>query len=167
MGRRRVHRREIEQPAGPHLGRGRAGARRSEPVAAVAGEVLRLQRSGGNEAVGSLLAQRQPVPADSGSGKDEAVRSTLIADDPIGVMPLLSFSRSSETDFRVILPSTAKDTILMRYCAHGQTLGTVKISTTGFSVTLEDVVISSCEPGGSGETIALTLNTPPVEKRRR
>ena len=149
MGRTRVRSRELERPEGPHLNRLPSDVERSEDVDPVAGKLLRLQQAGGNEAVGTMLAQREAVPMDSGTvaREGEAVSSTLVAEDTVGVIPLISFSRSSaDGDVSVVLPSTSLDTKLMEMCAKGISLGTVKISMKNFTLTLEDVYISSCQP---------------------
>jgi len=81
-------------------------------------------------------------------------------DDPIGVMPLLSFAPEKGSTVRVQVPSTVLDADLWRYMADGKKLNHVTISTAKFNLVLDDVVITSFEKSDSdGEAVVfLTLN---------
>src|SRR4051794_37039299 len=210
-GRSRQRRPEGPPPARRTSGRERA-AREVEPLA---GEVLRLQRSGGNEAVTTMLAQRdlfdegetevdqteeeagfeQTDVEQAGGGFEEggggAGReqtdgdrsgfeeseaeekttggpgapgdATLVMDDPIGTLSLVS---SSQTDaagrqFSVKVRSSTKDPLLFAASATGQPVGTVRIGGT----VLQNVTIPSVATGTSG-TVDMRLSsgtgTPPA-----
>src|SRR4051794_18040257 len=114
-GRRRIHADDRERAAGSPVARAAAVADRADDVSPVAGEVLRLQRSGGNEAVGSLLA-RQETPLARDTGDDERkkpVSHTLLLPEPVNVMPVISFTRGQNADELVVtIPSTASDPTL-------------------------------------------------------
>src|SRR3954454_12880733 len=126
MARRRARSLEQERPEGPHLDRLAADAERSSDVAPVAGEVLRLQEAGGNEAVTTMLAQREAAEAKDAS--PGAVSATLVMNEEIGVLPLMSFSRNGDDEYIVTVPSSAQDAILMQYAAAGKEVGNVRIS---------------------------------------
>jgi len=121
--------------------------------ASVAATLLALQRTSGNRAVGRMLLQRQT---------SEAVTSTLVMDDTIGVLPLLSFSllKDRDSEVQVIVPSTSRDSDLMRYMVDGKKLDHVKISTQNFDLDLDDVYISSFKSSSTGPdaTVSMTLS---------
>jgi hypothetical protein len=160
----RVRRYEQERPEAPRLRRVAGDQDRSgEDVGPVHGEVLRLQQAGGNEAVGTLLqrdatAPQDAVPADTGN----AVSSTLVLDDKLGVLPLLTFSKGRrENEWVVSVPSTDKDADIARYGLQGVKIEKAVISTTNFDITLTDVYITSWRGGGDpGESreVSFTLN---------
>src|SRR5262245_44763647 len=134
-------------------------ARVPEPRSAAA-RLLALQRTAGNRAVGRML-QRQPTgPTPFDSKGDDAVSATLIMEDPIGVLPLVSFSRGKESEIHVTVPSTALDGTLMQYSLEGRKFEHVKISTRTFDLELDDVFISSCDTSraGSDRLVNMTLN---------
>jgi hypothetical protein len=192
MGRTRVLRREQERPDGPHLARLKADAERARDVEPVAGEVLRLQRFGGNEAVESMLAQRAPKPAqDTKPAKDkepapsDAVSATIVLPDPIGVLPVISYSfgnrppatvggsggsgtqrpsgddeHQTTEEVHVTIPSTDQNAAVINACTSARGLGSVKLSTATISFTLKDVLIVSCVGGAGDEPspLQLTLN---------
>jgi hypothetical protein len=145
---------------------GRSTERREPAADPAAATLLALQRTSGNKLVGAMLA-RQPaeaVPADA--KKDDAVSSTLVMDDVIGVLPLLSFSRSSGSEIGVTVPSSATDSVLMRYASAGTRIEHVKISTTGFNLDLDDVYISSIQISGADEPVVqMSLSFAPKEKK--
>jgi hypothetical protein len=160
----RVRRYERERPEAPQLRRVADDIERSTgDVGPVHGEVLRLQRAGGNEAVGTLLqrdtgGREEAVPADTGG----AVSSTLVLDDKLGVFPLLSFSRGRrENEWVVSVPSTEKDADIARYDLQSVKIEQAVISTRSFDITLTDVYITSWRGGGGpGESrdISFTLS---------
>jgi len=128
----------------------------------VAATLLALQRTRGNRAVGRMLLQRQP---------SEAVTATLVMDDTIGVLPLVSFSllRNRESEVEVIVPSTSQDSDLMRYMADGKKLDHVKISTQNFDLDLDDVYISSFKKSsstGPDATVSMTLSYRSMKRNR-
>ena len=116
-----------------------------------AATLLALQRTSGNRAVGRILLQRQPA---------EAVTSTLVMDETIGVLPLLNFSLGSKPQVHVTVPSTRRDSDLVRYATEGKKLDHVKISTQTFDLDLEDVYISSFDRISSAPDamVSLTLS---------
>ena len=115
-----------------------------------AARLLALQRTAGNRAVGRML-QRQPTgPTPFDVKKDDAVSATLIMDDPIGVLPLVSFSRGKESEVHVTVPSTVLDSTLLQYSLEGRKFEHVKISTRTFDLELDDVYISSFDTSRAG-----------------
>jgi len=159
-----MRRNEQERPEAPRLRRAADETERSgRDVGPVHGEVLRLQRAGGNGAVGTLLqrdtgGREDAVPADTGN----AVSSTLVLDDKLGVLPLLTFSKGRrENEWVVSVPSTDKDADIARYELQGVKIEKAVISTTSFDITLTDVFITSWRGGGGpGESreVSFTLN---------
>jgi hypothetical protein len=152
---------ESDVPRGrQHVGRG-ADSRERVAVEPVAWALLRLQRSAGNRAVSTALARETSrTAARKEDGDRDAdggpVNTTLIMPDPIGVLPLESFSfndRAGEID--VVVPATAMDSTLFLYASSGQILASVTISTRGFTLTLTDVLVSSMQAGGSMLRFAL------------
>jgi hypothetical protein len=122
--------------------------------------VLALQRTVGNRAVGRML-QRQPnTPTELDVKSDEAVTSTLVLDEKIGVLPLLSFSQGQEGEIQATVPSTAHDVDLLRYSGHGVKIAHVKISTRMYDIELDDVYVASCNTSraGSDGIVSITLN---------
>jgi hypothetical protein len=81
-------------------------------------------------------------------------------EDPIGVMPLLSFSEERGSEVHVSVPSTSLDGELMRHMLQGIKMERVTISTTRFNLELDDVLISSVVRGESaGEPVVdMTLS---------
>lgn len=137
---------------------------RREPAADPAATVLALQRASGNKLVGAMLARQPGEATAAGAKKDDAVSSTLVMDDTIGVLPLLSFSWGSE--IQVTVPSTARDTELFRYAAAGIKIEHVKISTAHFNRDLDDVYISSIQLGGADEPVVrMSLSFGSKEKK--
>jgi hypothetical protein len=113
-------------------------------VSPVAGEVLRLQRSGGNHAVDSMLAQRQPD-----KGGDEPVTRTIILDEPVGVLPVLSVSYGADPakEVNVLVPSTGEDSKLLEWAAKGHHFEKVTISSgSGLTITIADALLTSVRP---------------------
>ena len=104
--------------------------------------VLALQRTSGNKAVGALLGRR-PTGTSGADARTAGVRATIVMDDPIGVLPLLGFSESRESEIHVVVPSTDLDAELVRHMTQGVELEHVKISTWSFDIELEGVYISS------------------------
>jgi hypothetical protein len=126
----------------------------------VAARLLALQRTAGNRTVGRML-QRQPNgPIRLVAKKGDAVSATLIMDDPIGVLPLVSFSRGKESEIHVSVPSTVLDGTLLQYSLEGRKFEHVKISTWTFDLELDDVYISSCDRSraGTDRLVHMTLN---------
>jgi hypothetical protein len=71
---------------------------------------LALQRTSGNRAVVTLIRRQATETTKADARTSAAVRATIIMDDPIGVIPLLTFSqdRNSEVTSRFPAPpSTA------------------------------------------------------------
>ena len=166
MGRKRTLLHEQERPVGPKLARLEAQVNRSEHVEPVAGELLRIQRQGGNDAVGTMLAQRDAAQAEKADAEgDRPVTATLVMEEPIGVLPLLTFSQTPSGEYSVVVPSTDKDPTLFRMCATGKSVGHVTISMRGYTIDLDNVYISSCQAGGGGDspTVQLTLNAAKME----
>jgi len=140
----------------------------TEPVALA---LLRLQHSAGNRAVGSLLAREVDVAdaanpdVDTSAADDEAASATLVMPDPIGVLPLLSFSFGQGNEIIVTVPSSAADPTLWQYAVSGKSLASVLLSTRGLKIRLTDAVISSMHsPSGSYLTFSLTPTK--IEKAR-
>src|SRR5580765_3295989 len=119
-----------------------------------------LQSTSGNRAVGALLMRQPADPTRAGARKAAAVSATIIMDDPIGVMPLLSFSPAKGSTVHVEVPSTALDGDLWRYMAQGKKQDQVTISTAKFNLVLDDVLITSFDRSDSdGEPVVhLTLS---------
>jgi hypothetical protein len=159
MRRTRIRIPGQERPEEPRVARRQAEAGPFWDPGPVAAEVLRLQRSGGNQAVGLLLARQtdNADKADAADAQDRPVTATLIMPDPIGVLPVENYRFGSRPDeFIVTVPSTAQDPKLFEYAAKGIRLGSVKLSTGhGLTVTITDAVIGSVAGTGS---IQLTLN---------
>jgi len=158
MARRRVRRYDQERPEGPHLQRVQEADHAVEQPAGARGEVLRLQEGAGNEAVSAMLLQRdattadEAIPADSG----DAVKSTLVLDDKLGVFPLLSFSKGEGYEWIVVIPSTNHDPEFAQYNANGTKIAKAKISTQAYNIELDDVYVGSVRM--HGDTIEVTLN---------
>ena len=144
----------------------RATGRREPEVDPAAATLLGLQRASGNKLVGAMLARQPAEATPSDAKKDDAVSSTLVMDDAIGVLPLLSVSRALDSEIQVTVPSSARDAMLMRYAAAGTKIEHVKVSTTGFNLDLDDVFISSINIGGSDEPVVqMSLSFSPKEKK--
>lgn len=158
MRRTRIRIPGPERPEEPKVARRQADAAALWDPGPVATEVLRLQRSGGNRAVGRLLARQADHvdKADEADAKDRPVTATLIMPEPIGVLPVESYSFGSRPDELIVtVPSTAQDPKLFEYTAKGIPLGSVKLSTGhGLTVTITDAIIGSMAGTGS---IQLTL----------
>src|SRR5215208_589742 len=82
-------------------------ALRQSTVSLAPSSLLALQRTSGNKAVGMFLRRQASETTKADARKVAAVRATIIMDDPIGVMPLLSFSQEREFEAHVAVPSTA------------------------------------------------------------
>lgn len=125
-----------------------------------AARLLALQRTVGNRAVGRMLQRQMTGPTRLVAKKDDAVSATLIMDDPIGVLPLVSFSRGKESEIDVSVPSTVLDGTLLQYSLEGRKFEHVKISTRTFDLELDDVYISSCDTSRAGpdRLVHMTLN---------
>jgi hypothetical protein len=133
---------------------------RQSTVSAAPSSLRALQRTSGNRAVGALL-RRQPADATRADArKIDAVSATIIMDDPIGVMPLLSFSPAQGSTIYVEVPSTVLDSDLWRYMVQGKKLDHVTISTAKFNLELDDVLITSFDKHDSdgGAVVHLALN---------
>src|SRR3954454_22670201 len=153
-GKRRAYADDRERAQGSPLARAKE-AERSADVSPVAGEALRLQRSGGNEAVGSLLARQESPLARDDDERSKPVSFTLLLPEPVNVMPLISFSRGrDEKEMTVIIPSTASDPTLVNWLTSGKQLGTVTISGR-VTITIADAMVSGCR---LGDPVELTLN---------
>jgi hypothetical protein len=143
--------------------RRQAESREGTEIEPVAHAVLRLQRSAGNHAVSALLA-REPDRAaagkkegDAGSGDDGPVNTTLTMPDPIGVLPLESFSVDGHAgQIEVTVASTAADAALFQHASSGQMVASATISARGFTLTLTEVLISMIQV--SGGQIRFSLN---------
>src|SRR3954451_18353616 len=188
MRRRRASRCREQRPEGSPLAR-RAELGERDP-APVAGELLRLQRSGGNEAVRTMLAQRSEVEdaaeaaGSEGAGADQAQveetdvagngpgedlvgapgGSTLVMDDPIGTLSLISSSQTDATgrNFDVTVASSDRDALLLAAFASQRSFATVTISPPGGTV-LKNVVINALNTGpGATSSITMSLNSSPT-----
>ena len=106
------------------------------------------------------MLRRQPTGSTRADARTVgAVTATIIMDDPIGVIPLLSFSQEKESEVHVAVPSTALDTELMRYMLQGIKIEHVTISTTSYNLEFEDVLITSfVKSGQDDEVVHMTLN---------
>jgi hypothetical protein len=121
--------------------------------------LLALQRTTGNRAVGAMLA-RQATKTKPADVRKDAVSATIIMDEAIGVLPLLSFHLETKSRVHVTVPSTARDADLMRYAMQGIKLDHVKISTSGFNLDLADVYIATINLSGAGDdaVVYMTLD---------
>ena len=92
--------------------------------------------------------------------------STLVVDDPIGVLPLISASPAGSAGraFNVVVASTAKDGLLVAASVSGTLIGTVKISQPGGVTTLQNVQITALSASGAGSNITMTLESIPPRK---
>src|SRR5262245_46926092 len=108
-----------------------------------------LQRTSGNRAVGALLRRQPADTTRADARKVGAVSATIIMDDPIGVMPLLSFSSAQGSTVQVEVPSTTLDGALWRYMAQGTKMDHVTISTAKFNLVLDDVLITTFDRSDS------------------
>jgi len=122
--------------------------------------VRALQRTSGNRAVGALLRRQPGDTTRAEARKVGAVSSTIVMDDPIGVLPLLGFSPATGSTVHVEVPSTSLDSDLWRYMVQGKKLEHVTISTAKFNLELDDVLITSFDRSDSdGDAVVhLTLN---------
>src|SRR3954469_10814658 len=156
MGRRRrIYADDRDRAGGSPLAR-TATAERADDVAPVAGEVLRLQRSGGNSAVESLLARAESPLARDDDDQTKAVTTTLILPEPVNVLPVESYSLGRDRkSVQVMVPSTGSDAVLFRWMAQGKPLGTVTLSSQRVTLTIEDALITDCDVSGR---VRVTLN---------
>jgi len=135
-------------------------ALRRSTVSLVPSSLLALQHTSGNKAVGTLI-RRQPIDSTRADARTlGAVSATIIMDDPIGVMPLISFAMGKRSDVHVTVPSTTLDGELMRFMMQGVNMKLVTISTSKFTVELDDVYITSFERSDTdGEAVVnMTLS---------
>ena len=79
----------------------------------------------------------QTVETDITGGPGAPGNSTLVMDDPIGVLQLISSSQndSSGLKFSVIVVGSEKDALLIAASVSGQSVGTVKISQPSGTIT--------------------------------
>src|SRR5581483_10500415 len=134
----------------------------TRPAPARTAPSLELQQAYGNQAVAALLAGPRAKNGTPGDTRTlPAVRSTIVMDDPIGVLPLLEFSQDpASPEVVVTVPSTSHDPELFSRMTRGVMLDHVRISTPGFTLELEDVLITGYRPYESdGESrVVLTLS---------
>ncbi len=118
---------------------------------------MQLQRTAGNKAVGSLLAR----DADKAEAKEKGTSTTLVMPDPIGVLPLESYSMAGPDEIAVTASSSGADPLLFKAAADGTFFPVVKLSGAGLEITLTEVVISSVQI--SHEHIMFRLNAKRTE----
>ena len=143
-----------EQPRRPLV------ALRQATVSLSSSSLSALHRASGNRAVGTLIRRQAAETTRADARTRGAVSATIIMDEPIGVMPLISFSSAKESQVVVVVPSTSLDTDLMRFMVQGVKQKRVTISTQRFNLELDDVYISSFERIGSDEdaVVQMTLS---------
>jgi hypothetical protein len=166
VGRRRAFLQEREAPAARRLQRLEAAR---DEVGPVHGEVLRLQRSGGNEAVAGVLARdavaqdtKTPAPKKSGPEEKKPDSAKTMKVDGVGEIPLLSFSGPSR-DRNEIQVSVSGDSPfvveLQKRAASGGGLGKVVIDFGYAKWVLGDVYIGASQIGSGDPPVAsFTLN---------
>jgi hypothetical protein len=135
----------------------------------VAGEVLALQRSAGNRAVGSLLA-REPDTEEKGDGgqaddkvPEGSAQGTVRFPDPIGSIPIESLQIKGDREVAIVVPMGPWAPKLVEYGQNGTFIATVVLKAAGFTITMQKVVIASVQqsgggPDGGGGSIYLTLS---------
>ena len=91
--------------------------------------------------MGPLLAR----DADKAETKEKATSATLVMPDPIGVIPLESYSMAGPDEIAVTAASSGADPLLFQAAADGTFFPVVKLSGGGLEITLTEVVISSVQ----------------------
>ena len=115
-----------------------------------------------------VLDDEQTAQTDITGGQDAPGSSTLVMDDPIGVLQLISSSQidSAGRVFSVTVASSAKDGLLFAASVSGNSVGTVKISQPGGVTTLQNVLITGMNTTAPGSNITMTLESIPPKRRR-
>jgi hypothetical protein len=98
MGRRRAFAPEREEQVKHRLQRVESDTATANPVQS---EVLRLQRSGGNEAVAGVLARDEAVAQDSGPPPEQSKGPKAMHMEGLGDFELLSYSMVGQSSNEV------------------------------------------------------------------
>ncbi len=130
---------------------------RVDPIAA---SFAQLQRAAGNKAVVSLLARDADKPDTTG----KAPRWTIVLPDPIGVLPLESYSWNGSNEIAATVAGSGADPRLFETASNGTPLAVVKLSNPYLEITMTGVVITSLQV--SSGHVELRLNAKTTEMKR-
>jgi hypothetical protein len=166
MGRRRAFAPEREEQVKHRLQRVETDSNAANPVQS---EVLRLQRSGGNEAVAGVLARDEAVALDAGSGADTTKGTRTLQLSEIGVSKLLAFSVDQAKNEVTVTLSADDPNIaeLQKRVTQGGPVIDNGVIDLGYSVlTLNSIYISLFRYGRDG-TVMLTLSADSLDISRK
>src|SRR3954463_7931687 len=105
--------------------------------------------SASDSAAAGVSDTDEAIETDITGGPGDSDGSTLVMDDPIGVLQLLSSQGdSSGLIFNVTVASSTKDPLLLIASATGQTFATAKISQGGSVTILQNASITALSKSG-------------------